>query len=493
MKNSYSINYSDTAANIPAIEVSDYTTNTDSSLQFPGRFVTDYAEKTASNFLHLLENFASGSEPRSPKLGQLWYDKTNNLLKINARDGWESASGIEYKSTQPGAAVAGKLWVDTNNNQLNIYTGNSWMVVGPAVSSIDGLKNGAMVEQITDSTNNQTYSVLTVYISDVRVAIISKVTIHPNPTIPGYSVINPGINLNSDTNKFTGNADSANSLMVGTTKVDSDKFFRKDNTNITTGRIVIQNNDGLTIGTASDLVVTYNALSKAAKIFNSTGGSVELQTSINHEPKTILKVAGESVYINATDQTQTPNVALDVHGDAAFSDNVQIDGNLNVSGHINREFITSQVDLNQTISQQDMILLGKSSLSSLYATTVEKLVSSISMPSRKTISTTVTVAGSSSQTVKLTEGFKSYALYSVKAASSTNSSNATITVYTSDAPSAPVIYTSAIATNGVIHWLAPALLGYNSDSKNEINIKIENTDTVSKTITVELTILKLEA
>lgn len=491
MKNSYSVTYSDTAANIPAIEVYDYTTNTDTSLQFSGRFTTDYAEKTATNMLHLLENFASGSEPSSPRLGQLWYDKTNDLLKIHGRDGWETASGIEFKSTPPGATTAGKLWVDTNNNQLNIYTGISWMVVGPAVSSRDGLKNGAMVEELIDSANNSTHSVLTVYISDVRVAIISKDTIHPNPPLPGYTTIVPGVNLNVSSNSIVGIADSAKSLMVGNTRVESGTFFRKDNTNITSGRIDITHNDGVRIGTASDFIIAYDGITNAAKIYNHNGG-IELQTTINHEPKTILKVSGESVYINATNQTMKPNVAFDVHGNASFSDNVEIDGNLNLSGKINREFISGQVDLNQTIDQSDMILLGRSSLTSLYATTVEKLVASVSMPSRKTIQTTATVAANSFQKITLSEAYKGYALYSIMASSSTNANNATIGVY-STATSTTPLHSLTIATNGAIHWLAPAVLGYNSDSKNEITVKIENTDSVEKSITVQLTILKLEA
>lgn len=76
----YSLDFSDPSVSsilIPVAEV-----NQDTSLVFPGRASLNYGEYILENFLHLLENFANGSPPVNPILGQLWYDKTNTELKL---------------------------------------------------------------------------------------------------------------------------------------------------------------------------------------------------------------------------------------------------------------------------------------------------------------------------------------------------------------------------------------------------------------------------
>jgi hypothetical protein len=88
----YNINHANTS--IPAYTVYDNTTNTDTSLKFPGRFVAGYGQAIAENFLHLLENFASDSEPTSPQIGQLWYDTASGYLRVHSGTGSTvSASG----------------------------------------------------------------------------------------------------------------------------------------------------------------------------------------------------------------------------------------------------------------------------------------------------------------------------------------------------------------------------------------------------------------
>jgi hypothetical protein len=43
----------------------------------------------------------------------------------------------------------GELWVDTTNQQLRIFTGTRWILVGPTESSVDGLRYGPVVENIS--------------------------------------------------------------------------------------------------------------------------------------------------------------------------------------------------------------------------------------------------------------------------------------------------------------------------------------------------------
>jgi len=58
----YTIPYSDEANN-GTITVIDNTIDQTTSLKFPGKNTTAYGSAVAENFLHLLENFASATQP----------------------------------------------------------------------------------------------------------------------------------------------------------------------------------------------------------------------------------------------------------------------------------------------------------------------------------------------------------------------------------------------------------------------------------------------
>jgi hypothetical protein len=69
----YTIQYTD-SANKDDLVVEDGTINTETSLSLPGKNSTGYGQIIAEDLLHLLENFASATEPSTPVEGQLWYN-----------------------------------------------------------------------------------------------------------------------------------------------------------------------------------------------------------------------------------------------------------------------------------------------------------------------------------------------------------------------------------------------------------------------------------
>lgn len=127
---SYSINYSD-LSKVPLI-VEDGTINATTDLSLLGRSVSGYGQHIAQNFLYLLENFASPTEPDSPTAGQLWYDSDNDLLKYYTKDGnWKNANSntVNIESPQDITnynAAEGDIWYDTTNDYLYIYADNEW-------------------------------------------------------------------------------------------------------------------------------------------------------------------------------------------------------------------------------------------------------------------------------------------------------------------------------------------------------------------------------
>jgi len=89
----YNLQFTDTKCASSTIVIPAASTNTDTSLELPGRGVLNYGELINENLLHLMENFASyaiGSPPErvdpniipNPVPGQLWYDKTTPALRV---------------------------------------------------------------------------------------------------------------------------------------------------------------------------------------------------------------------------------------------------------------------------------------------------------------------------------------------------------------------------------------------------------------------------
>jgi microcystin-dependent protein len=318
----YIVNFTDSDNKTP-ITVYDNTSSTDTSLIFPGRNVTGYGQIIAENFLHLLENFASATEPVNPTEGQLWYDSENGILMIWDNTNWKSASNIQKSASAPSVETSkvGELWVDTTNQQLRIYSGTRWILVGPSESSIDGLRYGPAIEQIADS-DNTTRSILTFYIADIPVVIFSKDSFTPKNTISGYAVIRAGMNINVPVSapeiaqfvggllpKYYGTAQSADALNIGGTEVSSSKFLRTDTVNTTEYGLNIRNNSGVTVGI--DGTFTVSTSSTAAKIYNSAAGSsLDLQVNRNGIASTIIRILDNKVGINKS----SPAEALDIDG-----------------------------------------------------------------------------------------------------------------------------------------------------------------------------------
>jgi len=329
---SYIINFTDRENKSP-ITVFDNTSNTDTSLIFPGRNVTGYGQIIGENFLKLLENFADSDRPVNPVEGQLWYDTESGVLQIFDNTNWRAASNIQRGVAEPSVEQSntGELWVDTANQQLRIYTGNRWLLVGPQESTIDGLRYGPSVETITD-TNNIDRSILILYIADIPLAIVSKDTFTPKVEIPGFDSISAGINIttpgdNNERNEFLslfgdtlpkllGTATRAESLLVGETEVASGTFLRRDTVNTTEQQFNVRNNSGLTIGIDGSFQLQSDS-ANTAKIYNAANGSsIDLQTNRNNVPTTILRVIGDKVGINNV----SPDSELDVVGDLTVRD-----------------------------------------------------------------------------------------------------------------------------------------------------------------------------
>jgi hypothetical protein len=172
------------------------------SLTLIGKNYAGYGEILNENLVHLLENFASPnsgatSGPPNPLAGQLWWDTTNNILRVYSGTSWKISTGATSApfSSPPGdlSALGGDLWFDSTNQQLKIYSGASWVTVGPAATPVTG-DTGAFPSVMTDTLGGS-HIVTQIRIAGVPYMIVSKDTF-PS-ALAGFSTVRAGINFST--------------------------------------------------------------------------------------------------------------------------------------------------------------------------------------------------------------------------------------------------------------------------------------------------------
>lgn len=172
----YTINYSDSGK--PAIILNDGTVDTSTSLVLIGKNVTNFGEYLNENLLHLLENYANGTEPTNPTEGQLWYNTTESQLYIYDNGQW-----------YPIGFPLGDTTVVVRNRQDTI---------GVYHKTIEHIVDGQIVHITVDDTTSWVPHP-TEFLEDGVTRLDTQ-----------FPTIQSGINMNTTTDyKFRGTATSA--------------------------------------------------------------------------------------------------------------------------------------------------------------------------------------------------------------------------------------------------------------------------------------------
>lgn len=314
--------------------IADGTIDNTSDLTLVGKNYSGYGEILNENFVKLLENFASSSQPATPLAGQLWWDLSNNLLKVYTGAGFKIISGSTASATQPAGSTLGDLWFDTVNYQLRVYNGTTWTLIGPSFTAGTGI-SGAVVTTVLDNTGSS-HVIVQFFVNEAIVAILSKdSTFTPQTAISGFSTISPGIQLSSSVigSVFTGTATNSDRL----DGLDSIQFLRSDVNASTTGTLSVVNDSGITVGSDSDLRL--NISGSDAYINNNTADGdifIRVNRSVGGVV-TALTVDGATGTVSTTTPSANDNttkLCTTAYVDNSTTGFIKIDGTKRLTGSL---------------------------------------------------------------------------------------------------------------------------------------------------------------
>lgn len=309
--------------------IADGTIDTTTDLTLIGKNYSGYGELLNENFVKLLENFSNSSQPASPIEGQIWWDSTNDLLKVYNGSTFKVISGSTSSASQPSGAIAGDLWFDSANQQLYVYNGASWVLIGPSFTSVTGT-SGAVVETVADNLGSN-HVVVKLYTNETVVATVSKdATFTPQSAISGFATIAPGVQLSTAITGATFKGDATNAQLLDS--LDSTQFLRSDTNDTTTGILTVANDSGVIVGADNDLTLTVSGAN--ALISNATSDGdilVRVNKSVGGVT-TAMTIDGATGYITVTNPANGDD-STKIATTAWVSDNAfLLDGSQTISG-----------------------------------------------------------------------------------------------------------------------------------------------------------------
>jgi hypothetical protein len=371
----------------------DGTTNSNLGVTLIGRNYTNYGEFQNENFVRLLENFASSTDPTkngayTPLKGTLWYDTTGPRMRVYDGTNWVPISERAVGITAPTKNSLGDQWYDSVNQQLFSWNGTDWTVVGPAYSAGQG-KSGAMVETIIDNGTNR-HTVVSTYTNNNLISITSfDQTFTPQTPIAGFGDIEPGINLNNITilngvvqNALSLGGNPANSYA----RTDINSTFNQNvrvagNLFFNTG-YVTSNNSSLILTNSTpsgniELYVEASGGAIRALVIDGITGSAEVPTTLSgiSSPDAVTNkkyvdqnVTNINANVNALATSTTANL---VSTTATLTQNINIlRGDTNANLTLAQNKINANIDTlsNALISNVDIFSSNISALLSNVAT-----------------------------------------------------------------------------------------------------------------------------
>lgn len=338
---SYTITKTDGTTITQIVDGSLDQTSTD--LTLIGKNLAGYGIFINENLIKLLENFASTSQPSYPLTGQLWFDTTENRLKVYDGSNFKVSGGTIISKTVPSSISAGDIWIDSTRQQLYFNDGLSTKLAGPVYTAAQGI-TGFNSEDIVD-TVGVSHTILKLYVAQSLLGIFSKDSFTPGSTIAGFTgSISAGFNVSTLTGvKFKVSASQADSLLAadGTARTAANFLSTLDDS-ATTGTISIQNAVPLVLGEGASTEI------------NATTSIFQFKSNTSNQNFGVNLLSGSGLttafFINATTQrmgvyTELPTATLDVNGDARIRGSLTVEGNVTSVNTTNVEIADKLIEL----------------------------------------------------------------------------------------------------------------------------------------------------
>jgi hypothetical protein len=317
-------------------------------LTLVGRNTSGYGQYINDNFLWLLENFANVTPPNNPIAGQLWFDTTENRLKVYDGTGFKVSGGTIVAPLPPSGITAGDVWIDSSRQQLYFNDGVSTKLAGPVWTATQGT-TGLYTEDVLDNVG-VAHTVLHLAVAGASIGLFSKDSFIPaTSALTGFaSPIEVGFNVSTTTTgiKFRVPVTQADSLLAsdGSTK-SAANFLSTTDDSATTGTISIQNAIPLVLGEGSSTEV------------NVTPSIFQIKSNTSNQNYGINLLNGSGLntafFINSTTErtgiyTPLPEATLDVNGDAIIRGDLEVLGNLTTTYTTNVEIGDKLIQLATT-------------------------------------------------------------------------------------------------------------------------------------------------
>tara|TARA_B100002019_G_scaffold288545_1_gene302358 strand:+ start:577 stop:2448 length:1872 start_codon:yes stop_codon:yes gene_type:complete len=342
----YQINKTD--GSIVATVADGQIDNISTDITLIGKNYSGFGESLNENFVKLLENFASTTQPTQPLKGQIWFDSTENKLKVYSGTAFVPVSSATISSTQPSTLGVGDLWFNDVDKQLYFFDGTDTILLGPDYSDSQGL-SGLKVTSILD-TLNQTRVITSLYTGGQLLGIFSKDEFTPKNTIGDFTgSIKPGFNASTLNNiKFDVTATNSEKL----NNVDASLYVRSDTANSLQNALQIESDLGLQFGAGGQGVLSVS--NGAVRISNQATGK-EIIVDVRFDATT----QEEAIKIEPTTRTiklfeNKPTSKVEIDGSTEIGGDLTIRGRLTIEdGEVTtiRQTELEIEDINITLAQ----------------------------------------------------------------------------------------------------------------------------------------------